>query len=135
MGRADAWDLRRRFMGSPPPTDRLLRQLAGADGVHDLAVGAFADKGRLVGVAQFDRQDDRPVAEFAIEIAHDWQQVGLGTALSRYLAALATQRGIREFTATFFSDNVPVQRLLHDLGGEMTGVDGSESSARVRLPG
>jgi hypothetical protein len=31
---------------------------------------------RLIGVAQFDRWDDQPEAELAIEVARDWQRAG-----------------------------------------------------------
>jgi len=94
----------------------LLRQLQSADGVHDCDFGAFSDDGRLVGVAQFDRVDDSPSAEFAIEVEHAWQRVGLGTALLRQLTSYARSVGVREFTAHYFADNVPVQRLLRDTG-------------------
>src|SRR4051794_28239848 len=93
---ADPMDLRRRFMGVPPPPSYLVRQLKRADGVHDLALGAFDDRGRLVGVAQFDRADDEPTAEVAIEIAKDWQHVGLGTRMMTRLAALALEQGVHE---------------------------------------
>src|SRR3954453_15503046 len=92
--RADPMDLRRRFMGVPPPPSYLVKQLKRADGVHDLVLGAFDETGRLVAVAQFDRPDDRPTAEVAIEVAKDWQHDGLGIELLNRLAALARKRGI-----------------------------------------
>ena len=116
LDRADPMDLRRRFMGVPPPSSYLVNQLKRADGVHDLVLGAFDDTGRLIGVAQFDRPDDKPTAEVAIEVAKDWQHDGLGLALLTQLAALARDRGIHEFTATYFADNIPILRLLHDVG-------------------
>src|SRR5579872_1413432 len=64
---ADTEDLRRRFMGTPPPVSWLLAKLRAADGVHDYPLAAFTPEGRLVAVAQFDRADDGPTAEFAIE--------------------------------------------------------------------
>jgi RimJ/RimL family protein N-acetyltransferase len=112
---ADPVDLRRRFMGGPPPTSMLVERLKAADGVHNLALGAFADDGELVGVAQFDRADDGPVAEIAIEVATGWQTQGLGTALLARLAVVALERGVHHFTATFYADNVPLRRLLRDL--------------------
>jgi len=134
MERADRSDLRKRFMGSPPPTSYLLAQLRRADGVHDLPLGAFADDGRLVGVAQFDRPDDRPSAEVAIEIAHDWQHQGLGIAMLRRLADEARSRGIHEFTATYFQDNTSILRLLRDIGDMvLVDVDGCEGAARLSL--
>jgi RimJ/RimL family protein N-acetyltransferase len=116
VGRADHDDLHRRFMGTPPPSSELIRLLAAADGVHDAALGAFDAEERLIGVAQFDRVDEEPTAELAIEVAHDWQRTGLGSALLRELGVLAAAVGIRRLTAVYFSDNTAIMRLLHDTG-------------------
>lgn len=127
------WDLRRRFMGTPPPPAMLVRQLARADGVHDLALGAFASDGRLVGVAQFDRTDDKPSAEIAIEVAHDWQRARLGTVLLTRLAALARDLGVHEFTATYYADNIAIRRLLRDVGPVVSGYDHGAGYASIDL--
>ena len=115
MADADPADLRRRFMGCPPPASYLVERLDAADGVNNLALGAFAEE-RLVGVAQFDREDGSPTAEIAVEVATGWQNAGLGTALLRRLGQLARQRGVHHFTATFFAENLPLRRLLRDVG-------------------
>ncbi|HET6818664.1 MAG TPA: GNAT family N-acetyltransferase [Mycobacteriales bacterium] len=120
LHRADPMDLRRRFLGTPPPDSYLVNQLRHADGVHDLVLGAFDDTGRLVGVAQFDRPDDKPTAEVAIEVAKDWQRDGLGLALLTHLVELARSRGVHEFTATYFADNIPICRLLRAIGHVIT---------------
>jgi GNAT superfamily N-acetyltransferase len=114
--RADRFDLRRRFMGAPPPTHVLLRLLAGADGVHDAALGAFDVDGRLVAVAQFDRRDDRPCADVAVEVAKDWQNCGLGHELSVRITALAISRGIEIFTVSYLADNDAVARMVRSTG-------------------
>jgi RimJ/RimL family protein N-acetyltransferase len=113
---ADATDLRRRFMGAPPPTTYILERLEHADRVHNFALGAFDDDGRLVAGAQFDRSDDEPRAEVAIEVATDWQRCGLGTRMLERLADVARGLGISQFTASYFADNVAVRRLLHTTG-------------------
>jgi len=134
LGRADPTDLRRRFMGVPPPPSYLVKQLERADGVHDLLLGAFDDTGRLVGVAQFDRVDDGPAAEVAIEVAKDWQHHGLGILLLSRLADEARALGIREFTATYFADNVAIRHLLRDIGHVVTsGYDSGEGFMRLSL--
>lgn len=134
LHRADPMDLRRRFMGSPPPTSYLVNQLRNADGIHDLVLGAFDESGRLVGVAQFDRPDDKPSAEVAIEVAKDWQQDGLGVALLTRLADLARERGVHEFTATYFADNIPILRLLRDVGQVLeSGYECGEGHMRLSL--
>lgn len=130
----DPWDLRRRFMGAPPPATTLAHQLARADGFHDFVLGAFTDEGQLVGVAQFDRRDEGPSAEVAIEIAHDWQRNGLGTVLLTRLVELARARGVHEFTATYYGDNLPIRRLLHKIGYVVqSGIDQGTGYARINL--
>jgi RimJ/RimL family protein N-acetyltransferase len=114
--RADSFDLYRRFMGRPPPTQVLLRMLAKSNGIHDAVLGAFSIDGRLVGVAQFDRADDTPSAELAIEVASDWQRCGLGRIMLREIAAMAQLRGIASLTADYFADNLPLVALLQSTG-------------------
>jgi len=105
-----------------------------ADAVHDVLLGAFDDVGRLVGVAQFDRADDEPIAEVAIEVAKDWQHEGLGTALLCRLIRLARDRGIHQFTATYYADNVAIRRLLRDVGRvETSGFEGGEGHMRLSI--
>ena len=136
LQRADPMDLRRRFLGVPPPPSYLVNQLRNADGIHDLVLGAFDETGRLVGVAQFDRPDDKPTAEVAIEVAKDWQRDGLGLALLTQLVLLARSRGIHEFTATYFADNIPILRLLRDIGQVVSsGYECGEGHMRLNLDG
>lgn len=132
--REDPGDLRRRFMGAPPPAVNLARRIGRADGFHDLVLGAFAGDGRLVGVAQFDRADEGPGAEVAIEVAHDWQRARLGTVMLTRLAQLARDRGVHEFTASYYADNVAIRRLLAHLGRLRTGgYDHGTGYARIDL--
>lgn len=129
---ADSFDLYRRFMGSPPPTHLLIRLLSTADGIHDALVGAFDGDHRLVGIAQFDRTDDLPTAELAVEVATGWKRCGLGTAPLRELAAMADARGITRLTAFYFTDNAPLIRLLHATGAcRSTGAHDGASTAAV----
>lgn len=134
IARADPMDLRKRFMGTPPPASYLVRQLNRADGVHDMPLGAFTDDGRLVGVAQFDRPDDLPTAEVAIEVAKSWQHAGLGIALLGRLVEEARALGIHEFTATYYADNLAIRRLLRDIGHVVTsGYEGGAGFMRLSL--
>lgn len=134
VAHADPMDLRRRFMGTPPPASVLVRYLKAADNVHDLALGAFDTDGRLIGVAQFDRTDDSPTAEFAIEVAADWQRVGLGRRMLEQLADQARTLGITRLSATYYADNVAIRRLLHRSGlVAVSGVDQGEGYAVLQL--
>jgi acetyltransferase len=77
---------------------------------------------RLIGVGRFVRLAEDPTgAEAAIVVADLWQGMGIGSMLARELAARARGLGIRRFTATVASDNVPAQRLLRKLNTEIHG--------------
>jgi RimJ/RimL family protein N-acetyltransferase len=132
---ADSFDLFRRFMGAAPPAHVLVRLLSTADGIHDAVLGAYDVEERLVGIAQFDRTDDLPSAELAVEVATGWKRCGLGTALLHELAVMAAGRGITRLTAFYFTDNAPLIRLLHATGA-CTGTGGSDgtSSAELDVP-
>jgi RimJ/RimL family protein N-acetyltransferase len=130
--RADSFDLYRRFMGRPPTTQVLLRMLAKSDGIHDAVLGAFSIDGRLVGVAQYDRDDEKPAAELAIEVASDWQRCGLGRIMLREVAAMAARRGIDTLTALYFADNSPLIALLQSTGASRwVGSRDSASTAEL----
>ncbi|HTW20045.1 MAG TPA: GNAT family N-acetyltransferase [Mycobacteriales bacterium] len=132
LARADTDDLRRRFMGSPPPTRMLVELLRVADGVHDAALGAFTEAGRLVAVAQFDRRDDRPSAEIAIEVAKDFQHCGLGSELAWRIGRLAYDRGIRTFTVNYLAENEAVSKLVRR-GAAASGPTIESGSARAEI--
>jgi RimJ/RimL family protein N-acetyltransferase len=71
---------------------------------------------RVIAVARFVRlQDDPEAADVAFTVADDWQGRGLGSLLGEKLAAEARLLGIRRFTATMASDNVPAHRLMAKL--------------------
>lgn len=113
---ADIRDLYRRFLGTPLPARVLASRLTLLDGRHDLALGAFDECQTLVGVVQFDRGNEAPEAEVAIEIATGWQRVGLGWLLLQRLVDVATEAGIESLTASYFIDNLEIQKLLRRLG-------------------
>jgi RimJ/RimL family protein N-acetyltransferase len=71
---------------------------------------------RLIAVGRFVRlHDDPQAADVAFTVADDWQSRGLGSLLGEHLVHSARNRGIRRFTATMASDNVPAHRLLAKL--------------------
>lgn len=116
LSHADPMDLHRRFLGPPPPAATIVRLLRRVDDVHDLALGAFDDRARLVAVAQFDRVNEDPVAELAIEVGTGWQHHGLARILLDALADEARALGIARLTASYYADNIPVRRLIHHSG-------------------
>jgi protein lysine acetyltransferase len=95
---------------------RYLTEVDGRDHVA-LVVEPFGPaERRLIAVARFVRlQDDPEAADVAFTVADEWQGRGLGAMLGAMLAANARLHGIRRFTATMASDNVPAHRLMAKL--------------------
>ena len=72
--------------------------------------------GEVIGVARYDRSPADPAtAEFAILVEDAWQGLGVGRQLLVELTALATERGVRELTATVQPDNDRVISLIRRL--------------------
>jgi RimJ/RimL family protein N-acetyltransferase len=110
----------RRFLTPKRSFSRAeLRYLTEVDGRDHVALVAEYPAGptrHLIAVARFVRlQDDPKAAEVAVTVADEWQGRGLGSLLGRHLAHSARNRGIRRFTATMQSDNVPAHRLMTNL--------------------
>jgi len=112
--------VQRRFLAPKPRfSGAELRYLTEVDGHNHVALVAEHPRDpvrRLIGVARYVRLPERPeTAEAAIVVADDWQGRGLGSLLAEQLAARARGAGVRRFTATMASDNVPAHRLMRRL--------------------
>ena len=95
---------------------RYLTEIDHHDHVALVAESPTQPVRHLIGVASFVRlQEDPQAAEVAIVVADEWQDRGVGSLLARELAARARGLGIRRFTATMASDNVPAHRLMQKL--------------------
>jgi RimJ/RimL family protein N-acetyltransferase len=109
---------------------RYLTEVDSRDHVALVAEDPAWPERRLIAVGRFVRlQDDGDAAEVAVTVSDEWQGRGLGSILGKHLAHSARNRGIRRFTATMSSQNVPAHRLMarltehleqHHVGG---GVD------------
>lgn len=112
----------RRFMtdkGELAPRD--LTYLTHIDQYDHFALGALrslpGQPGDGLGIARFIRLRDRPaVAEAAVAVVDSMQRKGLGRLLLARLAAAARERGIERFYCEVLETNLPIQRLLHELG-------------------
>jgi len=95
---------------------RYLTEVDGRDHVALVAEYPGHPVRRLIAVGRFVRlHDDPEAADVAIVVADDWQRRGVGTTLSDQLVADARRLGIRRFSATMASDNVPAHRLMAKL--------------------
>jgi RimJ/RimL family protein N-acetyltransferase len=95
---------------------RYLTEVDGRDHVALVAESPSEPERRLIAVARFVRlHDDPESADVAFTVADDWQGRGLGSLLATHLSHSARNRGIRRFTATLLSDNLPAHRLMRKL--------------------
>ncbi len=53
------------------------------------------------------------LAEMAFTVRDDWQNIGIGTFLLRYLADIGRQRGVKAFTAEILESNGPMLAILN----------------------
>ena len=101
----------RRFCGAKPRlSDRELQLLARVDETHHVLVGYVDGDREPVGIARLVRTGRS--AEVAFEVADAYQGRGIGTTLTRVLAADARAAGITELQATVCGDNPPAVSLL-----------------------
>jgi ribosomal protein S18 acetylase RimI-like enzyme len=101
----------RRFCGAKPRlSEPELALLARVDDTHHVLVGFVDGDPEPVGIARLVR--DGRSAEVAFEVADEYQGRGIGTTLTRELAADARAAGITELNATVCGDNPPAISLL-----------------------
>ncbi|HET7900878.1 MAG TPA: GNAT family N-acetyltransferase [Candidatus Nanopelagicales bacterium] len=114
--------LARRFLGPKTHlTEADLDQLVGSvDQVDHVALMLFwrrRDHDVLIGEGRFIRLPDAPEdAEVAVTIADEAQGKGAARFLTRLLADLALERGIRRFVADMLPYNEAARRLICSVG-------------------
>jgi ribosomal protein S18 acetylase RimI-like enzyme len=105
----------RRFCGAKPRlSDRELELLARVDADHHVLVGYLDGDPEPVGIVRLVR--DGRAAEVAFEVVDEYQGRGIGSVLTRELAADARAAGITELHATVCGDNPPAVSLLARVG-------------------
>ena len=101
----------RRFCGAKPRlSERELELLARVEDTRHVLVGYVGGDPGPVAIARLVR--DGRSAEVAFEVADRYQGRGIGTILTRELAADARAAGITELRATVCGDNPPAVSLL-----------------------
>ena len=128
----------RRFCGAKPRLSAYeLDALARVDAEHHVLVGYLDGDPEPVGIARLVR--DGKSAEVAFEVADEYQGRGIGTILTRELAADARAARVTELVATVCGDNPPavslIARVAHSLrvrwqGGERELVATLEAGTR-----
>jgi len=97
--------------------DSLVSRLAAVDCRRHVALvaeSASADT-RTIALGSFGAIDDES-AEVALVVCDDWQGQRLGTELARRVLDAAEARGFHRFVANVLSDNIPIRRIVENLG-------------------
>jgi acetyltransferase len=74
------------------------------------------EAGIQIAVARYIADDDRQRCEFAIVVADDWQQKGLGALLMQALIAAARSAGMRVLYGDVLASNHKMLRLMGKMG-------------------
>ena len=125
---------RRRFNGWKPRLgEKELRWLAAVDSRHHALVAYVDGDPHPVAIARLIRSGAS--AEIAFEVADEYQQRGIGTALTTELLADAYAAGITEITALVARDNPAALALLRRaLKTPEVRFEGRELSIRAAVP-
>ena len=126
----------RRFLSPKRElTPRELAYLTDIDHIHHEALAAVDQRdGSIVGVGRYVHVADRPgVADLAVEVTDELQNMGIGTALARHTVQRARDNGFALLTATTLSENRPARALLRRLEFRAHARHGSEIELELKL--
>ncbi|MCG2594390.1 bifunctional acetate--CoA ligase family protein/GNAT family N-acetyltransferase [Ramlibacter sp. XY19] len=128
---AEPADLRLRFFLSrrSVPSSELARYCQ-IDYEREMTFVAL-DGERIAGEVRAVCDPDNVVAEFAIQVASDWQRRGLGRALLRKLLAYLRARGTAEVVGQCLQENAGMLALARSEGFETSPE--TEGTVRLRL--
>lgn len=104
-----------RFFGPHRVSEEEIGRLLRADGV-DSAVLAVDRAGRLLALAEYDRQPGSGEAEVAFVVTDEYQGRGLGTLLLEHMADLARRAGISRFVVDTLAVNAKMLGVLRAAG-------------------
>jgi acetyltransferase len=112
-----------------------IQYLTEVDNQHHVALVAVdrrEGKETAVGIARYIRNDQDPeLAEVAVTVMDSFQGRGLGTLLLTILAESARLLGVNRFYAFACCDNLPVLKLVREIGAAVRFL----GSGMVRING
>jgi ribosomal protein S18 acetylase RimI-like enzyme len=129
---------RHRFFNAPDALgDAELEYLTNLDYRHHFACAAVLEDRPVpkgVGVARYVCEDDPTVAEVAVTVLDDYQRRGIGTLLTRTLAEVAAENGIRSVVNYVQWENAAAIELLTDEESRITPAEPGIARIEVDLP-
>jgi GNAT superfamily N-acetyltransferase len=99
-------------------TDEEIARYVNVDFVTHVALVAALDKGGRETIIAGGRYvlTDAERAELAFVVIDQFQRQGVGAALLRHLAAIASDAGLRELTAEVLAENTPMLKVFERSG-------------------
>ncbi len=77
-------------------------------------------KKSTIGVGRLIEEEPNVTAEFAIVVADDWQNKGLGKKLTDHMIRVARQQGLKKIYLSFLKDNYAIKALVKKEGFTVT---------------
>ena len=110
----------RRFISARKdmPHERL-QEFVVIDYTKEMVILVTLDKGEkeeVVGVGQYGINEHTHTAEVALVVRDDYQKMGIGSELLKYLTTLAKKQGLLGFTADVLIENKPMLNLFEKMG-------------------
>ncbi len=81
-----------------------------------VAINKQNDKEMLVGVGHYIINPGQDSCEFALVIADEWQNKGIGSYIVNQLMEIARGHGVKSMTGEILVENVAMKTLVKDLG-------------------
>jgi acetyl coenzyme A synthetase (ADP forming)-like protein len=105
----------RYFTPHPHLSEAEVAQLVRSDDPDHVALVVERD-GRIIAIAQYEREPGKDEAEVAFVIEDAFQGRGIGTTLLGHLASIARQHGIKIFVADTLSVNTQMLQVFRNAG-------------------
>jgi len=81
-----------------------------------LALLEDEEKQELIGIGQYNINEDTHMGDVAFVVRDDHQHLGVGTELLKYLTCIGKRKGLIGFTAEVLSDNEPMKTIFKETG-------------------
>ncbi len=84
---------------------------------HDERVALVATvRDEIIGIARYDRLDDRSIAEVAFNISDAYHGRGVGSVMLEHLAVIGRESGVQRFVAEVLPQNQKMMAVFTDAG-------------------
>jgi GNAT superfamily N-acetyltransferase len=126
----------RRFLSPKRElTPREVSDFTDIDHIRHAAFAAIDQRdGSIVGVGRYVHVADRPkVADIAVEVTDELQNMGIGTALAKHTVQRARDNGFALLTATTLRENRSARAMLRRFEFHAYASDGSEIAHELKL--